>query len=648
MRGLWSVLAVLVTAGTAMGQSAREPATLSADRLLSIRSLLAGEAPQWAPDGSAVMFASSLGGSSGLWSVTPAGGFPRLIVDRIGGTGFLMSQMPRYSSDGQWIAYVSDRSGAQELWVHSLADGRDVQLTTLGARIHSYNWSPDGHSIAFADDRYGSYDIWKVSVPGGEMQALAQDRLFEVSPTWTPDGTHILYVRLDDHWVDHDIMEIPALGGVPRVVASDRNMFDYGAGTKFGYPLISPDGRNVLFVSDRNGWLNYWMASLSGGEPRALVAEEAEQGDARWSPDGKSVAYLSNHNGTIDLRIVAPGGAPRVLVAPKLGVVGNIEWSPDGTRISYRLATPTQPADLYVVNVRDGATRQLTSSMPLGGAAATLVTPEKITYTSFDGLPISGYLYKPADLRPGEHVPGIMFIHGGPTGMFNDAMQPEVQFWVRQGYVVLMPNIRGSSGYGRKFEDLNNKDWGGTDLKDVVAGGEYLKKLPYVNAQKLGITGTSYGGCMTMMAIAFAPGFFQAAIPASGYGDWVAFYHDQELRHRKLLDYELGGPPDQVPEIYRKISPSLKIADIRTPTFLVYGKGKFPGSAASENFAAEMENTYKVFRIKAYPGENYYVRSRENTRQLWLDMADFFNQFLKDRVVTPSTATAAAAGSGSN
>lgn len=630
------VAALMSCAGAAMGQTVREPEAISADRIQSIRSLVAGEVPRWSPDGSHIMFASSLGGSSGLWSVPSAGGFPSAMVERIGGTGFLMQQVPQYSSDGRWIAYVSDRSGAQELWAHSIAEGREVQVTRLGGRIHSYNWSPDGRSIAFADDRYGSYDIYKVSVPAGETVRLTDDKLFEVSPSWMPDGRHILYVRLDDHWVDHDIMEVAADGGAPRVVLSDRNSFDYGAGTKFGYPLISADGRNVLFRSDRSGWELYWMAPIAGGgEAHPLSAEEADQSDASWSPDGKSVLFISNHNGTLDLRVIAAsGGAPRVLVAPKMGVVGSAEWSPDGTRISYTLVTPIRPADLYAVTVRDGSVQQLTASMPLGAADATLVTPEKIVYKSFDGVPISAYLYKPADLAPGERVPGILFIHGGPTGQFNDSFQAEVQFWTRQGYAVLLPNIRGSSGYGRKFEDLNNKDWGGADLKDVLAGAEYLKTLPYVNGRELGITGTSYGGCMSMMAIAFAPGVFQAAIPASGYGDWVAFYHEQELRHRKLLDYELGGSPDQVPEIYRKISPSLKIADIRTPTFLVYGTGKFPGSHASERFAEEMENTYKVFRIKGYPGENYYVRSHENVRQMWLDMASFFGQFLKDKAAT--------------
>ncbi len=644
MRVSWGAVAAIILASPLLAQG-QEPASVSADRILSIRSLVAGETPQWSRDGSRLLFASGLGGGSGLWSLPAAGGFPSPVVASIGGTGFLMSQLPRYSPDNTWISFISDRSGAQELWLHSTVDGHEQRLTSLGGRINSYNWSPDGRWIAFADDRYGSYDIYRVAVPSGELLRLTDDARLEVMPTWTPDSRTVIYVRLDERWVDHDVLQIPAGGGSPRLVLADRNMFDYASGGHFGYVNVSPDGQSLLFRSDRGGWLNYYIAPLAGGEPRALAAEEAEQPDAAWSPDGKAVAYLANHNGTVELRVVElPQGKARALVTPDPGVVGNIAWSPDGSRISYTLATPTHPAELWVVSLKDAKTQQLTSSLPLDGAASTLVVPEKIVYRSFDGLPISAYLYHPANLSPGERVPGILYIHGGPTGQFNDGFQPEVQFWVRRGYAVLLPNIRGSSGYGRKFEDLNNADWGGADLKDVLAGGEYLKRQPYINGARLGITGTSYGGCMSMMAIAFAPGFFQAAIPASGYGDWVAFYHEQELRHRKLLDYELGGSPDQVPAIYRKISPYLKIKDIRTPTFLVYGKGKFPGSPASEAFAAEMENTYKVFRIKGYPNENYYVRGRENTRQMWLDMAEFFGQFLKDGVAAPASATTAAAG----
>ncbi|MBA2670968.1 MAG: S9 family peptidase, partial [Gemmatimonadetes bacterium] len=239
--------------------------------------------------------------------------------------------------------------------------------------------------------------------------------------------------------------------------------------------------------------------------------------------------------------------------------------------------------------------------------------------------------------RSGERLPGIMYIHGGPTSQFNDTFQQQVQFLVRQGYVVLLPNIRGSSGYSKTFEDANNGCWGHCDLQDVLAGVDYLKTLPYVNPHKMGITGTSYGGCMSIAAVAFAPGVFQASIPASGYGDWIHFYHEQELRHIKLMDYEFG-PLAENEEVYRRNSPIFHVRDVSTPTFLIHGEGKFPGSVASHNFAKELEKDYKVFRHKPYPNENYYIRNRENVRQMLLDIAEFLDLHLKDMVV-PATAS---------
>lgn len=631
----------LLAPGSLPAQEGRPAPAATADNVLAIRSVVGGESPEWAPDGSAIMFQSSLGGGAGLWGVRPGGGFPTRLAQNLGGLPYQSTYMPQWSPDGKWIAYASAKSGGTEIWLWSAADGRDVQLTDLGqTRINSMSWSPDGRWIAFAGDRYGSYDIWKVGVPGGEAVRLTSEARYEVFPWWTPDSRSIVYVRLDDHWVDHDILQILESGGPARLVARDTSFFDYGAGRTFGYPMVSPDGKWVIFRSHRSGWINYWTASLGGGAARQIAAEEADQASARWSPDGKWIAYVSNHNGTHDLRVVAAtGGAPRVLVTPPgMGVVANPAWSPDGTRLSYTLSTPRSAAELYVVGAEGGVPKQLTFSSPAGNLENAIVVPEKIVYQSFDGLPIAAYLYKPANLRPGERVPGIMYIHGGPTSQFNDTYQAQVQFLVQQGYAVLLPNIRGSSGYGRKFEDLNNKDWGHDDRKDVVAGVEYLKALPYVNPNRMGITGTSYGGCMTLSAAAFAPGVFQAAVAGSGYGDWLDFYQEQEIRHVKLLDYEFGPLSPATEAIYRRNSPYFSIANVTTPTFLVHGEGQFPESHASKRFATELERHYKAFRYKAYPGENYYVSGLANQRQMFLDMLQFFHQYLKDRVGTGETA----------
>ncbi len=225
-----------------------------------------------------------------------------------------------------------------------------------------------------------------------------------------------------------------------------------------------------------------------------------------------------------------------MLVAPETGVISGPQWSPDGTRISYLLATPTSPNDLYVVNVKDGSVTRLTDSS-LGATSRMLAKPEKIQYASFDGEQISAYLYTPQAIGVEANGAGILFIHGGPTSQFMDTLQPQVQFFVQRGYTLLLPNPRGSSGYGRRFEDLNNGDWGYGDLQDAIFGADYLKTLDGIDPDKMGITGTSYGGIMSMDAVSFAPGYFQASIPMSGYGDFVHMKAEQELRHVKLLEF---------------------------------------------------------------------------------------------------------------
>jgi dipeptidyl aminopeptidase/acylaminoacyl peptidase len=611
---------------------------------LSISSIVSGrDAPQWSPDGTTILFMSGLKGGLNLWSISWESRELRLITEdlSLSGVGSVASQKPSWSPTGEWVSYVSSKSGAPELWLWSAATGHDIQLTELGARINAFKWSPDGKWIVFAGDRYGDFDIWKVSVPDGEAFRLTADNNYEVFPSWTPDGKKIIYSRLDERWVDHEIRALDPNGEGNELLFVEKDFFDYRGGTAFGYAEVSPDGEKILFRSPRSGWLNYWTVSIDGKNPEPVAPEKAEQSEAHWSPDGKYIAYISNHNGTQDLRVVpAAGGEPNVVAAPQgMGVISKIAWSPDGTKISCMLGTPTQAADLYVVWVETGETRKLTSSQPEGDIEKQLVTPEKITYPSEDGFIISAYLYKPKDMQPGQKYPGLMYIHGGPTSQFKDTYQAKVQFFTHHGYVVLLPNIRGSSGYGKEFRDANNRCWGHCDLKDVVAGVEYLKTKDYVNPDKMGITGTSYGGIMTMAAVTFAPEVFQAAVSCSGYGDMNSFFTTvPELQHMKLLEYELGPWPENK-EVYDKCSPIFFVENVSTPIFIIHGTGKTvawrPGQAPPEEgleFARALDQYYKIYRYKAYPGETYYVYSRENTEQMLEDMKSFFNQFLKDKV----------------
>ena len=616
---------------------------IAAEDLLAMQAAVGGSrSPKWDPDGSRISFLS--GGR--LVAVSPEGGAPVLLTEdlSLSGVGSLGAPQPTWSPDGDWIAYTSDKGGSPDIWLWSAKDGRDVRLTHLSARANGLAWSPDGRWIAFAGDRFGSMDIWLVSVPGGEVVRLTDDALYDGYPSWTPDGDKLLYVRMDEAWLDHDVIEISPDGGNARVVVADTGFFDYRAGLAFGAALVSPDGEQVLFRSKRSGWMNFWVAPMSGGDPRPIAPSDYDQSDATWSPDGRSILYTENRDGTHSLRVVSvDGGQPDVVVDPDVGAVARPEWAPDGRSISYTFETPTRPADLYVVSTASGESRRLTSSVP-AGLDGRLYMPEKVSYPSSDGLTIQAYLYRPVGVEPGERVPGVMWIHGGPTSQFDDQFRrhQQVHYFAQRGYALLLPNIRGSSGYGLEFEDMNNECWGHCDLEDVVAGAEYLKSLSFVDPDKIGVTGTSYGGMMTMYSVAFAPGVFQAAISLSGYGNMTDFHTKvHELQHIKLIEYELGPYPENM-DVYLNSSPIFSVDQVTTPTFVIQGEGvtadwrlREGEPHAALDFARALDRQYKIVRYKSYPGEGYYVYGRQNTIDKLHDMEAFFEEFLRTDIEYP-------------
>ena len=618
---------------------------ISAAELVDLRAAVGGSrSPQWAPDGSLITFVSAGGDLAG---VDPEDGSFRILTPdlTLSGVGSLGAPQPVWSPDGRFVAYTTDRDGAPDIWLWSAEEGTDRRLTRLSARANGLAWSPDGTSIAFAGDRFGNMDIWKVSVPGGEVHRLTSDPLYEGYPSWTPDSGTLFYVRMDDRWVDHDVIEITPDGRDPRTVVEDRGFFDYRAGRAFGAVQPSPDGEQLLFRSQRSGWLNFWIAPRAGGEARPLAASDHDQSDARWSPDGAWISYTENRGGVHSLRLAAADGSgARSLVERESGAALRPEWSPDGNRISYTFETPARPTELFVLDVASGESALVHSEIGVD-ANPRVQLPEKVSYPSTDGLRVEAYVHRPPDAAPGERFPGVVWIHGGPTSQFDDQFRrhQQVHFFAQRGYVVLMPNIRGSSGYGLEFEDLNNGCWGHCDLEDVLRGVDYLKGRSDVDPERIGVTGTSYGGIMTMAAVAFAPGVFQAAISLSGYGDMTEFHTTvQELQHIKLVEYELGPYPENR-ETYLNSSSILKAHEVTTPTFVIQGEGVAAGwrmregqPQAALNFARKLDQYYKIVRYKAYPGEGYYVYGRDNTIQKLHDMLDFFEEFLTTDIRYPT------------
>jgi dipeptidyl aminopeptidase/acylaminoacyl peptidase len=616
----------LTSSGPA-GSSAATAPPLSIDQLLAAVPLAGIEPPLWTPDGAAVVIASPLGGTTELWAFPIDGGPPERLTTGMGSVGHLASALPRLSPDGRFLSYLSGDIGETEVWLQPLDGSPAWQLSHLGANVTSLAWVPDSGSLVVGANRFGTYDIFRVAVPDGEVSRLTEDPRYEVQPTVTPDGRHLLHVRLDETWTERDVLVTPLEGGEERRLVHDDRWFDYQYGRWFGTPVVSPDGDTVVFRSYRSDWLNLWTVPFTGGEPRQLAADEADQDHACFSPDGRLVVFTSNRDASVQLRLVeVAGGASRVLVDPGDGVCAFPSFAPDGRHVAFTLTTPSHPTELCVVEVASGKVTRLTRSVA-GSFEPRTVRPERCSYTAHDGLEIPAFLYRPESVGIRPNGAGVVVVHGGPTMQWLPSWDAYAQFLALAGYTLLLPNIRGSAGYGRAFEEANDRDWLGGDLQDVVRAGEVLAELDGVDPERLAVTGLSYGGIMSMGIACFAPGAFRAAASLSGYGDFLHMMEEQEFRHQQLLRKELGDPVADR-DIYLRASAIHAVSRATTPLLIAHGEGRFPGSDAGRRFAAAMQREYKVHRYLVYPDEHYYVAGRANVRALWLEVDDFFRTYL--------------------
>ena len=607
------------------------------NQLLSLQPVGDGGPPIWNHNGELIYFQHSIENKKNISSVNLNDGKIKKISDYKSGLAFLSSSMMKCSPDGKWLSYLNNEkknvdrksSNRNEIWLQPTSSGKKpIQLTKTNSNINAYNWSKDNENIVFSTNLFGSYDIFRVGIIDQKIIRLTSGENYEVFPIISADCEKIYFVQLDDTWTKHTIMVMNFDGSDIKPLVFDENFFDYHYGRSFGFPIISKSTNSIIFPSNRSGWINYWITSLNGRDLNIICPEESDQTEAQISPDGSRISFVSNTNGTtrlteIDLK---EPRKKKELVIPEIGTVYAPSWSPNGDKIAYYFGTPTSPAELWLVNVNNGEKTQLTYLNKLSKLKNKLVSPKKISYFSFDNMKIPAYLYAPSKRKYSKNLPAIVIVHGGPTSQFMDFFRSDVQYFVQNGFVVMLPNIRGSSGYGKKFEDANFQDWGHSDLKDILAGVDLLKSLDYVDKSNISIHGTSYGGCMSMSAVCFAPEVFKAAIPHAGYADWLDFNDVQELRHRQLLRYKFGDI-NKNHDVYKRCSPIYKVSKVRTPVFLVHGQGHHPSSDASLKFANALEKEYKTFEYKIYPNECYYVQSKENLAEMYQDIIEFLNRF---------------------
>src|SRR6266851_4988416 len=433
-----------------------------------------------------------------------------------------------WSPDGQQIVFTSDIAGRFNLWKVSASGGWPIQLTESDDRQYNAAWSPDGKWIVYQQDRAGDelWDLYAVPSDGGQIINLTKTpAIREQDPRWSHDGSTIAFAYKPKDGSQYDIALLNWSTRKVQLLTHEQqpgyawNVVAWSSDDKTIYlgSSLSPDDKTLLLSSDaKGGYMNVALLDVATRRVTWVTDLKWETFAGNFSPDGKRYTYVVNEDGVIDAYLIdrSTNHGDKVELPPGLNAFsGNPnEFAPQSDRVIVSHEASNQPADLWVYNLRTRHADQLTFSAIASLRATPLPASQIVHYKSFDGKIITALLWVPFNLKRDGSNPAIVLPHGGPTGQMVDYWNTDVAALASRGYVCIAPNPRGSTGYGLDFQKANFQDLGGGDLKDEIAGVDFLKATGYVDPRKIGIYGGSYGGFMTLMAIGKTPDLWAAAV----------------------------------------------------------------------------------------------------------------------------------------
>jgi dipeptidyl aminopeptidase/acylaminoacyl peptidase len=640
----------------------------------------------WSADGSALMVARSgdlwrvpLDGSSAsaVWTtpqnetnITPSPDRTRV--------AFVRSAVDANAPQSPTASPASGRGGSAagagtELWIRSLHDGHEVKVAAQ-AGMSGISWSPDGQHIVFTSgagtirhEQTPTYSGAKiiytinenlpgqtfvVATSGGTATAIAGGGGFG-GRRWI-DPRHFVFDRTSPDYKRRTSLVVDINGGEPKpIVEIVEEKFWSMTGDANSGAQPSPDGKWIAFLSDRDGWDHLYVMPAAGGDPVQITKGKFEAWRPQWSPDSQRIAFDANSEGKYGVRqlyVATIGGNPsRARIAQLTTERGtNIapQWSPDGKRLVYQHTDPHNSADLYAVNVPDpaianqvyGVTQRLTNSMPASVNHQAFVEPELVHYSGPDGQPVPAYLFVPKNLDRSKKHPTVVWIHGDGVNQNYDGWHVQRnyavyysfhQYLLQKGYIVIAPDYRGSIGYGRAWREGVYMDVGGKDAQDAWMVTNYLKTLPYVDMNRIGVWGLSYGGFFTLIAVTDQPKMFRAAVDVAGVVDYAMYYEDPY--HGGWTASRIGTP-EQNPKVYANASPISKIDRLETPLLVLHGTADvnvpYLHSVRLLDEAMKKNKSHLV-EFMTYPGEFHYFTREHVLRDAWRRVDEFFASHLK-------------------
>jgi dipeptidyl aminopeptidase/acylaminoacyl peptidase len=536
--------------------------------------------------------------------------------------------------------FIQD-ADTSDVWLLDLQSGGPPERLTTGRDPAAY-WedvpprlSPDGSTVAYTAESH----VWLVPTAGGPPRKLTEG----ANPVWIDDERLVISVERDD---TTRLTVVSARDPWPRRLATDHGELDeYG---DEGEAVVSPDGAAIAYTFTPRADLNrseIRIASLESGAVRALTGTaRMHDREPAWSPDGTTIAYTSERSGFYEIHLVARDGTEDRELTGARADHGELDWHPDGSRL-VALRVRDNRYDLVSVDARSGEGDRIaaggTWSSPLWTVAGDIVagyedhaTPrelrrvtdgepkavhapaplsvkraphaalEDVSFPSFDGLEIPAFLMRPRDASPERPVPAVVYPHGGPTDCYCDEWDGHAQYFVDRGFAWLALNFRGSTGYGRDFERMNHGVWGVDDTKDCLAAADFLRTLGWVDGERLGIFGASYGSYMALLAVTDDPEYrYRCAVAKYGDCDITTSWAQGDRDGVQDLE-RMMGPPSAARDAYIAGSAYHRLENVRVPLLIAHGeRDERVSPKQSEQLVERLRKLGKTFEYVTYPTE---------------------------------------------
>jgi len=519
-----------------------------------------------ASDGRVVLYSSNVTGIPHLYVLQRRpGSEPKRVTS--GNNPVMLGYL---SPAGNSIAYLQDNDGNElhHLFLTSKEGETAQQITKNPYRTWDARWHPNGKEVArsYATEKSCGLEICNVKT--GENFALKEQKSPFYDIKYSHDGK---WIACTEYGGGKDPKNFQVTV-VSRNDPTDIINYNFKDGSKEMLPSWAPDDKKLAFLSDLKGKNQVVIQEFQGEEHSFLILEDGEEAaesqEIGWAPTGDKVYYIVSRHSRTSLNEHPLDGEKIVLPFP-MGTIFLNKISENGKTVVALHSSTSSPHRIYLYGTESGEVFPLTSREHKVNLAE-LAKPKSVWYKSSDGLKIHAW-YLPAGCGKPPY-PAVVWPHGGPWWQWYDEWDPWSQSFSQNGFAVLAPNFRGSTGYGAEFRNMDLSDPGGGDLEDVVSGAEWLAKQPEIDKSKIAIIGASYGGFMTLIALTKKPEVFAAGVAAVPVTDWLEAHELSDASVRSW-DYELfGGPPEEKEELYRDRSPITYVSQIKAPVLITCGR----------------------------------------------------------------------------